>query len=642
MCGIAGIVGRNSDRKHALNRMIKAMHHRGPDDSGVYVDADAAIGMARLAILDLSPLGHQPMQSHCKRYWIVYNGECYNYQSIRKKLEALGDRFISNSDTEVVLQAYVQWGGECLQEMNGMFAFAIWDTQEKKLFAARDRFGIKPFYYVKKNNSFLFDSEIKSLLTSGQVSFEVETTSVFQYFTLGYIQQPATIIKNVHALLPAHYLIWQQNEITTHCYWDFSKITPVIMDYEEAKAGVLEHLKTAVNQQLISDRPLGIFLSGGLDSASVLASMAMNNASIKSFSLSFEDTSVINEANDAHELARHFGAEHHEMNLKVGDALMYLDHYFDSLDQPSLDGLNTFLVSKFSASEITVALSGLGGDELFLGYSWQRNLLLRQRSASNLKQVIARVLNPTLFNSLLGTPWVDTLARIRNKYGFESLSADYINMVLGAQGGLRPNFKLLSKSVKQAVCLQDVHQTLKQILTSPNEPIPFVETSYLTSKSFMASQLLRDMDAVSMAHSIEVRFPLIDHELFEFAVALPDKFKVLTLKRGREDEDSYITNTSKRILLDTMLPCLPKSFLTRKKNGFKVPFHSILNQIREEEFKSRIFDSASQWSPWLDVKQIHALYNQSVQSGFRPLSWWKILTFVAVLASLKRAADSGN
>lgn len=640
MCGIAGIVGKG-DRK-AAEVMVRCLHHRGPDDSGIFSTDDLAIGMARLAILDLSPLGHQPMQSHCKRYWIVYNGECYNYQSIRKKLEAAGDKFTSNSDTEVVLQAYVRWGAECLQMMNGMYAFAIWDTQEKKLFAARDRFGIKPFYYTTSKGPFLFSSEIKSLLASGHVDFDVDPSSVFQYFTTGYIQQPATIIRNVYALQPAHYLVWQNNAMTTHRYWDFSTITPVAIEYEEAKAGVLEHLKTAVKQQMISDRPLGLFLSGGLDSASVLASMAMNNASIKSFSLAFEDQSVKNEGNDARELANHFGAEHHQITLDLQEAIGNLDHYFNTLDQPSLDGFNTFLVSKFAAREITVALSGLGGDELFLGYSWQRNLLHRQQTAGIGNKLVSGVLNPALFNTLLAMPGVDTLMRIRGKYGYKDLRSDYINLALSAQGGLHTNYKVLSDAVKRSISLNDIYKSLSDVLTSPGEPGPFVEASYLTSKSFMSSQLLRDMDAASMAHSIEVRFPLIDHELFEFAVALPDKFKVQTLKRGREKEDTYLSSTSKRILLDTILPYLPESFLTRKKNGFKVPIHSIINRMPTEEFKSRIFDFKSDWAQWLDEKLIQKLYDQTIQSGSRPLSWWKILTFVSVLASLKRAAETGK
>jgi len=641
MCGIAGIVGSNSDNKVALNLMIKTLNHRGPDDSGIFSIDDMAIGMARLAILDLSPLGHQPMQSHCKRYWIVYNGECYNYQIIRKKLEAEGDQFSSNSDTEVVLQAYVRWGAGCLQLMNGMYAFAIWDTLEEKLFAARDRFGIKPFYYTTSKGPFLFSSELKSLLASGRVDFDVDPASVFQYFTSGYIQQPATIIKNVYALQPAHYLIWQNNSLNIHRYWDFSTITPVTMAYEEAKVGVLNHLKTAVKQQMISDRPLGLFLSGGLDSASVLAAMAMNSANIKSFSLAFDDQSVKNEGNDARELANHFGAEHHQVTLNLQEALGSLDHYFDTLDQPSLDGLNTFLVSKFAALEITVALSGLGGDELFLGYSWQRNLLHRQQHASGINKLVAGILNPALFNALLAVPGVDTLMRIRSKYGYKDLRSDYINLALSAQGGLHGNYKLLSDTVKSQISLSNVYKSLEDILTSPGKPASFVEASYLTSKSFMSSQLLRDMDAASMAHSIEVRFPLIDHELFEFGVALPDKFKVQTLKRGSEKEDTYLSSTSKRILLDTMLPYLPESFMTRKKNGFKVPLHALINQMPAEEFKNRIFDYKAIWNHWLDEKQILNLYNQSLQSGSRPLSWWKILTFVAVLTSLKRA-NAGN
>lgn len=642
MCGIAGIIGKTYGSRESVQKMVTAMHHRGPDDSGVFTDEEVAIGMARLAILDLSPLGHQPMQSHCKRYWIVYNGECYNFREIRKKLEALGNQFKSNSDTEVVLQAYVRWGAECLSRMNGMFAFAIWDTLEKKLFAARDRFGIKPFYYSKTNNLFVFASEIKSLLASGQIDFNIDPDSVFHYFTLGYIQQPTTILSNVYSLLPAHFLTWQGSEITTACYWDFSKVTPGAISYEEAKIGIVDHLKASVKKQMISDRSLGIFLSGGLDSASVLASMSMNNANIKSFSLSFEDTSVQNEETDAQALAIHFGAEHHQLKLGIVETVNHLDKYFESLDQPSLDGLNTYLISKFASNEITVALSGLGGDELFLGYSWQRNLLLRHRSANKLNQFVARVLNPSLLNSLLKVSWVDTLSRLRTRFGFENLSTDYINLALSAQGGLHNNYKLLSNSVQRASHLPDIHRSLTQTLKSPNQTVPFVEASYLTSKSFMSSQLLRDMDAVSMAHSLEVRFPLIDHELFEFAVALPDNFKVQTLKKSREQEETYQTNTSKRILLDAMLPYLPDSFMSRKKNGFKVPFYSILNQMPTKELGSRIFDSKSTWKEWLDVKEIQTFYGQSKDSGSFSISWWKILTFVSVLNSLKRAADFGK
>jgi asparagine synthase (glutamine-hydrolysing) len=642
MCGIAGIVGGKQTSRTAVSAMVQAMHHRGPDDSGVYSDGDISIGMARLAILDLSPLGHQPMQSHCKRYWIVYNGECYNFKHIRLKLEQSGDQFISNSDTEVVLQAYVRWGEKCLQEMNGMFAFAIWDVQEKKMFAARDRFGIKPFYFQQQSGSFIFSSEIKSLLASGNVPFEVNPNAVFEYFALGYIQQPATIVKNVEALPPAHYLFWQNGELSTQCYWDFSTITPVSINYEDAKAGVLSNLLRAVKQQMVSDRPLGLFLSGGLDSASVLASMALNNVSIKSFSLSFADTSVIDEGNDAQELANNFGAEHHQLKLEVKDTLKYLDHYFHSLDQPSLDGLNTFLVSKFASDEITVALSGLGGDELFLGYSWQRNLLLNQQSAQFWNKSVAQLLNPSLLGAMLKMPLADKLFRVRNKYGFENLTADYVNLALSSQGGVHSTYKLVSKEIQQAVNLPMLHAALEGILKSSGSPTPFVEASYLTTKSFMASQLLRDMDALSMAHSLEVRFPLIDHELFEFAVALPDEFKVKVLKRGKEKDDTYVNSTSKRILLDTMMPYLPASFLSRKKNGFKVPIHSILNQIPEAEFEARIIGSSALWSHILDERYIKRLYEQSVQSGSRPLYWWKILSFVEVLGSLKRSVRQAS
>ena len=248
------------------------MHHRGPDDHGVFSDQGVAIGMTRLSIIDTSNRGHQPMQSHCGRYWIVYNGECYNFQTIRRELEKEGMKFTSDSDTEVVLAAYVRYGSECLDMLNGMYAFAIWDTLEKSCFAARDRFGIKPFFYSLVKNSLVFGSEIKAMLASGHVEWNVNREAVLQYFTFGHIIQPETILASVKALMPGYYMKFRDGKLEVCKYWSLKKEN-FKGSYEEGKDLLLEKLASAVKLQMVSDRPLGLFLSGGLDSATLLYMM---------------------------------------------------------------------------------------------------------------------------------------------------------------------------------------------------------------------------------------------------------------------------------------------------------------------------------------------------------------------------------
>ncbi len=635
MCGIAGIIGGAVEKQGAVQRMVKAMHHRGPDDSGVYADETAAIGMARLAILDLSPLGHQPMQSQCKRYWIVYNGECYNFLEIRKKLEALGDRFASHSDTEVVLQAYIRWGASCLQYMNGMFAFAIWDTHEKKLFAARDRLGIKPFYFSVHHNQFIFASEIRALLSSAQVPFEADTQAVHQFFWFGHVVQPRTILKNVQALPPGTSLTWQNGVIQESTYWSCDASSDQAISYEQAKEELWQRIQQAVKLQLISDRSLGLFLSGGLDSASVLLAMARNGGQVKTFNIGFEENQFVkNEAAEALALANHVGASHEQLIISTDQVVSLLPHFFESLDQPSVDGLNTYLVSKYAAQAMTVALSGLGGDELFAGYS--RHATLLWKGTHNKLQPLSRLF-PLSLAARLPDRLANTLWRAR-VYGERD---DFLLNYTAAR----------TLSFSRPGILADDHVT-RSMAHEYKETFAEITTAYphdLTRRilhtdlyGFMSSMLLRDMDAVAMAHSLEVRFPLIDHTLVEFAFRLPAEYKVVQ-RAGRpagEGAYSYRESGAKRILLDVMEPMLPEGFATRPKNGFKLPLHHWLSQMNPNTLRAMIFDQQQHWEDVCDPVLVKDRWHQFASGKLHGAAFWKILTFVGVISALKRAAKS--
>jgi asparagine synthase (glutamine-hydrolysing) len=626
MCGIAGIVGGSSDSKQRLSRMIKSIHHRGPDDSGIYADADAVIGMARLAILDLSPLGHQPMQSHCKRYWIVYNGECYNYQSIRKKLEGLGDRFISHSDTEVVLQAYVRWGAKCLQEMNGMFGFAVWDTVERKLFAARDHFGIKPFYYAVRNGGFVFGSEIKTLLSSGMVDNQTDPDSVFQYFTFGHIQQPKTILQQVKALMPGHYLIWKGNEITIKPYWSLSaKLSNV--NYAEAKEQLLEQIKRSVSMQLVSDRPLGLFLSGGLDSATVLAAMHASGASVRTFSIGFDENPFAkNEATEAEELARHFNASHHKILVDSTIVKNELESFWKALDQPSVDGLNTYLVSKYAGEHMTVALSGLGGDELFAGYSRHARILWKLANTNPMNGLVNAVLPQRLLKhkSCIGH-WT---YRVKQNVDRRNLLRNYTYS--RSMGPLSDTLSLLSGDVLNGMDVINSFYNQYQKTDRVNNTTNLNEVLALDIQGFMESVLLRDMDATSMWHSIEVRFPLIDYKLVELAFSLPDEYKLNfnpSQKPHAEGKLSYREAGNKKILMDVMEPWLPKGFADRPKNGFKLPISHWLKTFKKEELRGMVMDEKRTWESYLNPDKIDEIFKNGAANN----QLWKVLCFVKTL-----------
>src|SRR5271166_2593090 len=381
MCGIFGIVSCGGVvSPDLLEKAARSLAHRGPDDSGtVIVDCSAAapcqLGFAhtRLSIIDLSPLGHQPMQDPVTGNWIVYNGEIYNFRELRKELEAAGVEFKSQSDTEVILSAYRVWGESCLTRLGGMFAFALWDAQRKRLLLARDPMGIKPLYYHQSEQTFIFASEVRTLLGTGLVPRKTDPTGVLSYLAFGSVYEPWTIVEGVKSVPPGHVLTVVNGSVTIREYWNALASSACIKSGQTSRNGTTDQLpailRDAVLSHLVSDVPVGVFLSGGIDSSALVAILSHDGVRANTFSLVFREEEF-DEGQYSREVARRFGTEHHEIQVSPQDTLASLPEALCAMDQPTIDGINTYLVSsKTRAAGVKVALTGLGADEMFAGYS---------------------------------------------------------------------------------------------------------------------------------------------------------------------------------------------------------------------------------------------------------------------------------
>ena len=406
MCGISGIIssGLSSDKIiPALQRMNKAIAHRGPDAEGIWNDDFAYLGHRRLSIIDLSDAGKQPMHSYNNRYVITYNGELYNYKELRLQLQRAiqGTHeqpyfFSTQTDTEVILASYMRWGKDCLQHFNGMFAFAIYDKQEKTVFIARDRMGIKPLYYSNKNNTLIFASEIRAVLQSGLIEKNIDRDSLVDYLQYQTVHAPDTMIEGVKMLMPGHFIWMQKNDVQIKPYWQIEKS----INYESAEKPYGEICKdvrnlffAAVERRLVADVPFGAFLSGGIDSSAVVGAMSqVSSQQVKTFSVIFEE-SAFSEAKYANIIAKKFNTDHHEIKLSPNDFLRQLPEALQAMDHPSGDGPNTYIVSRATRNAgITMALSGLGSDEIFCGYDiFKRSYKLEKQWWLNMAPRLFRV-----------------------------------------------------------------------------------------------------------------------------------------------------------------------------------------------------------------------------------------------------------
>ncbi|MBE3090105.1 MAG: asparagine synthase (glutamine-hydrolyzing) [Actinobacteria bacterium] len=564
MCGICGF---NWNDEKLIQRMVQKIHHRGPDSNGVKPFPTFSLGNARLSILDLSDRGNQPMSSREGKLWIVYNGEVYNFPEIKKELLARGYQFNSNTDTEVVLKSYEEYGPGCLQKFNGMFAIAIWDEEKKELFLARDRIGIKPLYYYFKDGILIFGSEIKSILEADCVKKEVNLQSMYYYLGYEFVPAPDTMFQNIYKLRQGHYAIFKNGNLQIQKYWDL-KFKPEITDEEEAADRIFAALEKSVKRRLISDVPLGVFLSGGLDSSTVVGFVSrLYPKKVQTFSIGYKDK-TFSELPYAKIVSDFFKTEHNVLMIdpvSPEDIERSLYH----LDEPMTD-LSTipfYLICCKAREKVTVCLSGEGGDEMFLGYD-------RFKAAR-----INRYYNifPSFLRKKVITPLILKLPDQPQKKGVINILKRFIEGTLYPEevGAMRWQY-FLNPKIEQNIFNES---SRSNISFTPFDPIYYFSRTcnsdlqidrdiFVDIKLTMADSVLMKVDKMSMATSLEVRVPFLDHEVAELCASIPANLKFNKL-------------TTKYILRKTLKKYnfLPESIINRGKQGYSLP---VKNWLREE------------------------------------------------------------
>jgi len=560
MCGIVGIVRNDkTDVDQALvARMCAAIRHRGPDEDGFYFNGAVGLGMRRLAIIDLKS-GQQPIHNRDRTAWIVFNGEIYNYRELRQQLEQLGHTFYTNSDTEAIVHAYDQYGADCPKHLRGMFAFAIWDTRTQELFLARDRVGKKPILYAQVNGQFIFGSEFSALLLHPDIGRDIDAEALHHYLTFMCVPAPLTAYKAIRKLEPGHSLRYRKGEIKIERYWqpDFSK--KISVSEEEAGERAIEILRDAVKVRLMSEVPLGAFLSGGIDSSAVVALMSeVSSAPVKTFSIGFEEQDF-SELHHARRVAEHVGADHHEFVVRP-DALEVLPILVEHYGEPYADSsaIPTYYVARETRKHVTVALNGDGGDESFAGYE--------RYAAMRLAEAYHRI--PALLRDNVMRQAIELMPASATRRG---RVRDLKRFMQAASLGKAERY-LRWVSVFDAQAKQDLYtedfQRQTQGVSAANMLDPWfaqangsgtVDAALLTDiMTYLPNDLLVKVDIATMAVSLEARSPFLDHHVMEFAASLPEKFKLRGL-------------TTKYLLKRMLKKLLPAENLDRRKMGFGVP-----------------------------------------------------------------------
>lgn len=564
--------------------MVGALHHRGPDDSGVLEDDTAVLGMTRLAIIDTTSGGHQPMTTPDEQIAVVYNGELYNFREERSLLEKRGYSFRSTSDTEVVLRMYEHYGDDFLLHMRGMFALAVYDKRRgpgrERLLLARDQMGIKPLMYARVHNRLIFASEIKALLASGLVAPEVDPVALRLLLTHGAIVQPRTILRSVQMLLPAHRLVVEAGrEERVERYWSLGvdrrpglRARP----YEEQVEEVASVLEESVRLQMVSDVPLGAFLSGGIDSSLLVAMMArqVSDHRVRTFSVGFEaEGGDIDETDEAERTARFIGTDHTSVVLRGEDVRDRISQIAYGLDQPTVDGVNSYFVSMAARRGVTVAISGTGGDELFAGYPWFGQMALEEMRRQSMPW---KSLAKSLLGSVARQPVLDPLVKMRGGNQFARLrySAGFLARYYATNSIFEAalSARILSRGLRSAAQAgRSPHYDLCPIDELPRGSV-LERVTGVCLRGYTTNQLLRDIDAASMSHSLEVRVPYLDPVVADTALSLPDDAKMGAPPENSWRPRSYREAGTKRVLLDVGKDLLPEGFDTKAKRGFGMPF----------------------------------------------------------------------
>lgn len=598
MCGISLVAGlKTNGQDGVIERMVTALAHRGPDAHGIARLPGCQLGHTRLSIIDLAT-GAQPMADVTGRYHITFNGEIYNYQTIRAELLKRGHRFATHSDTEVIMTAYVEWGPECLNRFRGMFGFAIWDTEAQELFLGRDLFGEKPVYYATTlDNRFLVASEIKSIVASGLLTPRLDLVAIDAYLALGYIPPDRTVYTNIHTLPPAHFLKWSRNGMHTQCYWQ-PRFDPQPISMDDAAERLRGLLRQAVRRQMIADVPVGAFLSGGHDSSTIVALMQMETRQpVKTFSVGFGEH--INELPYAHAVASLYRTEHHEIDLGAPPVSELLERMITVYDEPFHDPshIPTYLISQYARQGAKVVLTGDGADELFGGYAWYPVMAASTEvSATWLKWFTLRSVSRLIGNRAA------TLHRNSSAMGLALRCPKTWERYVGQ---LTVDAKIRQRWWGRRNSGTDLYFP-GTYFRPPAEVSGMNEVLYFDLLSFLPGDILVKVDRAAMAHGLETRAPFLDRDLVEFSLSLPSVLKV------RDGE-------TKILFKDALKQYWPTSLHKRGKQGFAAPFQAWLSLPEIKTQLQRVFADGSELRELLPGVHTEQQYARNYET-------WSLLT----------------
>jgi len=605
MCGICGQVvfdERVAPDSGIVKNMLTAMHHRGPDDEGIYVSPTAVLGHKRLSIIDLSR-GAQPIANETNTVWIVFNGEIYNYKDLRRDLAGRGHTFRTDTDTEVIVHLYEEYGEECLQKLQGMFAFAIWDDRRRKLFLARDRVGIKPVYYSCNGKRLIFASEIKALTADPSLRREVDPDGIDLFLTFNYMPGEKTLLRNVFKLNAGHYLVAENGKISIQQYWDLAFETPPPEDGLARKTAELaELLRQTVRDHMISDVPVGVLLSGGVDSTALLSFAHDHSATqVDTFTVGFDDRTVTDERPFARIAAKTFAANHHEMSISAQDFLEFLPQYVWHMEEPVCEppAVALYYVSRLASQRVKVLLSGEGGDEAFAGYQNYRNVMWLER-AKRAGWPVTRALAFLLARA--GRWGRSQRARKYSDLMKAPLSAHYFSRTwsplnrfsrLTGDSGSKPGSRVPSPASASLI---------KSLFEKVADQSPLNQMLYVDSKTWLPDDLLVKADKMTMANSVELRVPFLDHKVLEFAARLPESAKIRGL-------------TTKRILKRAFEGRIPQAILNRPKTGFPVPYESWFRGELRAPLWDLLQDRKTRERGYFEPSRVDMLLNDSTRNG---------------------------
>lgn len=606
MCGICGKVGlQNNTPVDSLlvKRMMKELTHRGPDDDGIYVSEQAVLGMRRLSIIDLNT-GKQPISNEDQTVWVVFNGEIYNYRELRAELLQRGHRLATQSDTEVIVHLYEEYGDDCVSKLRGMFAIALWDTRKNKLLLARDRVGIKPIYYTVTKDALLFASEIKSLLLDPSVPREVDPQAIDRFLTFFYLPGEDTLLRGIQKLAPGHVLTLQNGKVSIRQYWDLQFSSgPTNGNLCKVTDELVELLRETVRDHMISDVPVGVLLSGGVDSTAMLSfAVEQTDKEVKTFTIGFEGENFADERPFARLATQRYGNKHYEMTISPRDFADFLPKYVWHMEEPVCEppAVALYYVTKLAREHVKVLISGEGGDEAFAGYQNYRNLVWLERFKTGVGPLagpagrmlgsigrIGRLRRIEKYSQLMG------LGLEHYYYSRTSSPFSYFN---------RHKNSLYSPAFQQQVNPARSNQYMSSLFARVAGQDPLNQMLYVDTKTWLPDDLLIKADKITMANSVELRVPLLDHKVLEFAAGLPARFKVHGF-------------TTKYILKRAFEGRIPEPILKRPKTGFPVPFETWFRCELKSFVREVLTDRRSFERGYFERSAVEALVNNLENLG---------------------------